>query len=65
MPEIRSKAISFADYDSSSGELYLTFTSGRTYTFFEVPRAVYDQFLVSTSKGKFYNLFIKDKFQEK
>jgi hypothetical protein len=60
MPKIMSSAISFADYRPEVEELDLTFTSGYTYTFFDVPQSVYSEFIDSSSKGKFYNTRIRD-----
>lgn len=64
MPAVSSSAISYADYDLEKKELYLTFKSGRTYTYSEVPEAIYNEFLSSSSKGKYYNLYIKDVYSE-
>ncbi|WP_420960175.1 KTSC domain-containing protein [Brucella sp. IR073] len=65
MPPIQSKAITNAEYDPSTQQLHLTFTSGGTYTFFAVPESVYTAFLASSSKGTFYNTYIREKYVSK
>lgn len=64
MPYINSSAISFVDYNQTSRELTITFTSGGTYTYYDVPPAIYTALLASNSKGRYYNKFIKDKYLE-
>ena len=39
--------------------MQVQFNTGRTYEFRKVPRAVYDQFMKSPSKGEFFNREIK------
>lgn len=63
MPAINSTAISYADYNSILREMYITFTSGGTYTFFEVPEDVYEELLSAKSKGIYYNLYIRDRYR--
>lgn len=62
MPAIRSSAISFADYNAKTRELVITFAKGNFYTYFGVPPELYEKFIASDSKGKFFNLYIKDRF---
>ena len=62
MPAIVSSAISYADYDPERRELYLTFKSG-IYTYYDVPEDVYKEFLLSASKGQFYNTYIRDVYR--
>lgn len=58
-----SKAIRGADYNSQTMVLMVYFTNGRIYTHHGVPQSVYDQFINAISKGQFYNLYIKGKYQ--
>jgi len=62
MPSVNSSAISFIDYDESSLTLTITFTDSGSYDYYNVPKSIYDSFLVSSSKGSFFNQYIKDKF---
>lgn len=47
-------------YEASRRELDVTFTSGKTYTYFAVPQPVYERFLRAASHGAFLNTSIKD-----
>jgi KTSC domain-containing protein len=42
--------------------LDITFTSGKTYTYSNVPKSVYERFLRAPSKGQFFNDYIKDQY---
>lgn len=60
-----STAIETIGYDEKVRELYVTFTSGRHYIYFDVPRGRYIGFRNSSSKGSFFNYFIRDHFDFK
>lgn len=45
--------------------LMVKFNSGRIYEFKKVPRAVFDLFMKSKSKGQFFNENVKALYQEK
>lgn len=62
MPAVNSSAISFADYSPETQRLMLTFASGNKYSYDFFPQKLYEAFLRSSSKGRFYNEYIKDKF---
>lgn len=62
MPAVNSSAIKFIDYNRENSELYITFSSGNTYTYFSVPESVYNAFLSAASKGHFYNEHIKNSY---
>jgi hypothetical protein len=36
--------------------------SGNTYTYYGVPKDVYERFLHASSKGQFFNDYIKDRY---
>lgn len=69
MPEERSGRILISSviksvaYDEDAGELDVTFTSGKTYRYFDVPLGVYAEFLDAASKGEFFNENIRDAFR--
>jgi hypothetical protein len=63
MPRVASSAISRIEYNAFARELLVVFTTGRTYTYFDVSREVYDQFGRAPSKGAFFNLMIRDSFE--
>jgi hypothetical protein len=62
MPHVHSSVMTFVKYDDDSGELDITFTSGKTYRYLHVPPEVYDGLLDAESKGEFFNENIKDDF---
>lgn len=62
MPYVISSAISRIEYNELTRELMVTFTSGRNYTYYGVPREVYVAFVNSSSKGQYFNDYIKDRY---
>jgi hypothetical protein len=42
--------------------LEIEFQSGRIYQYFDVPEGIYNAFLDSESKGKYFNAHIRGKF---
>jgi KTSC domain-containing protein len=62
MPRVESSMIRRIEYEEAPRELEITFTSGRTYVYFGVPKSVYERFLKATSKGQFFNDYIKDQY---
>lgn len=58
-----SSVIASVDYDEGRRELDIVFTSGKTYRYFDVPLAIYADFLDASSKGAFFNANIKDVFR--
>lgn len=63
MPYVASTAILRVEYDELSQELVVIFTSGRLYTYYDVPRDVYQRFVNAPSKGQFFNAHIKDRYR--
>ena len=61
MPTVNSSAFSYIDYDESTSTLTISFKSGG-YDYPNFPKDLYLEFLASSSKGRFYNTHIKDKF---
>jgi hypothetical protein len=57
-----SSTIKSVEYDDDARELDITFTSGKTYRYFNVPLEIYAEFLEAGSKGKFFNDNIKGAF---
>jgi KTSC domain-containing protein len=62
MPPVTSSAIERIDYDDRAQELRIAFVGGNVYKYYGVPRPIYDRFLRARSKGAFFNLAIKDRF---
>lgn len=40
----------------------ITFEQGHTYDFCEVPSDVYEALMAASSKGTYYNKYIKDRY---
>jgi hypothetical protein len=62
MPHVQSSVMTFVKYDDDACELDITFTSGKTYRYLEVPAEIYDGLLDAESKGEYFNDNIKDAF---
>jgi uncharacterized protein YuzE len=63
MPRVDSSVMTRVEYDDSTHELDIKFSSGKTYRYFEVPAEVYASLLDAESKGEFFNEHIKDVYQ--
>ncbi|MGH6952394.1 MAG: KTSC domain-containing protein [Vitreimonas sp.] len=59
---VRSSLIQRAIYDASKQTLAVTFTTGRTYLYFEVPSDVYAEFAAAESRGRYFNWRIRDRY---
>lgn len=60
-----STAIRAIHYNAEREQLQITFTSGRAYVYLNVPEGVYAAFTSATSKGAFFNRFIRDRFRHR
>jgi hypothetical protein len=60
-----STAIRAIHYNAEREQLQVTFVSGRTYVYLSVPESVYAAFTTATSKGAFFNRFIRDRFRHR
>jgi hypothetical protein len=54
-----SSNLAFVGYSRKYGVLDITFQNGNTYRYFNVPRKMYDRLMKASSKGVFYNTYIK------
>jgi hypothetical protein len=59
---LSSSAVTNVRYDDQLQLLDLTYTGGRTYTYYGVPPAVYLGLIQSPSKGRYVNAVIKPRF---
>ncbi len=62
MPKVSSSAIKRIEYDAGLRKLLVIFLETGAYTYFDVPRPVYEQFLDAPSKGQFFNDKIRDRY---
>jgi hypothetical protein len=61
--EVDSTAISRIAYEPRRGTLSVWFReTGACYRYFGVPTAVYRAFTMAASKGRFFNLHIRDRY---
>ena len=59
---VQSSMMTSVRYNHDVRELDITFTSGKTYRYLNVPSKVYSDLLDAGSKGEFFNDNIKDEF---
>ncbi len=62
MPFVESSAIERIDYRSETGQLFVTFTGGRRYIYFDVPASIYRRFMEAESRGRYFNSQIRDHY---
>ena len=60
MPQVSSSVIKYVDYNSLTKILTIRFVSGNTYKYRNVPESIYVGLLNSSSKGSYFNRYIKD-----
>jgi KTSC domain len=58
----QSTALSSGDYDTDTNTLDLTFTSGRSYTYENVPEHVWEGLVSARSAGQYFYQNIKDRY---
>ena len=63
MIRVRSSAIAEIGYDPSSRRMKITFNQGHTYGYCGVPPHIFDGLLRASSKGSYYNDFVRDRYQ--
>ena len=57
-----SSNIYMIGYDENEESLYVTFHSGSTYEYINVPKNVFISFLSATSKGKYFYAWVRNRF---
>jgi hypothetical protein len=62
MTGVDSSMMTDVAYDEDSGELDITFTSGKTYRYLNVPPDIHAGLLEAESKGQYFNDYIKYEF---
>ena len=63
MMRVSSSAISAVGYDAQNRRMKIAFVQGHTYDFCGVPHHVFDGLLRASSRGGYYNDYIKDRYQ--
>lgn len=59
---VESSTVRSIGYDAGTKVLEIEFQSGTVYQYFDVPEAVHDGFRGADSKGKYFNLEIRDEY---
>ncbi len=59
---MRSSALQRYLYDAEKSELIVTFPSGKSYVYEDVPADVYAALCAAESKGRFFNAHIRDDY---
>ena len=60
--EVMSSVLVNIEYNKKDKLLFITFKSGKTYVYYNVPEEVWKAFKDAESKGKFFNKYIKGRF---
>ena len=61
---VESDVFSAASYRRGARQLYLRFTDGNIYRYFDCPASVYKEFLVAESKGRYFAQQIRNRFRD-
>jgi hypothetical protein len=59
---LESRAIQVVDYDPETSDLTVEFVNRGTYRYSGVPLDTYVDFATAESQGRYFNLYIRDKF---
>jgi len=60
--DVDSTAISEIDYDAERAKLMVRFISGERYVYVGVPGEVHRSFVEADSKGRFFQLHVRDRY---
>ena len=63
MPEVSSSAVDRVDYNEETGTLDIRYSGGDRYSYFDVPREIYEALLAAPSIGAFINAEIKPNYR--
>lgn len=63
IPTPESSSIAQFAYDSDTSVLFIEFTKGGAYQYFDVPEAVFEAMKVAGSKGQYFAQSIKGVFR--
>jgi hypothetical protein len=62
MPSVSSSAMHRVEYDGGSGRLDIWFNGSGRYSYYRVPSHIYAGLLAASSKGRYFNDNIKDRY---
>ncbi len=63
MVQVESEAILEIDYDPASATLYVRFTDGDWYRYFDVPKRIHRAFVAAASHGRFFHDYVRDRYR--
>lgn len=59
---VSSSNVESIGYDKSKKIIEIEFKKGSVYQYKEVPENIFNNFLYASSHGKYFNVYIKDKY---
>ena len=62
MALVESEAIAEIEYDPGRRALFVHFVDGEWYTYFDVARSTYDAFVSADSHGRFFQKYIRGRY---
>jgi KTSC domain-containing protein len=62
MPAVSSSAMDRVEYDEATRRLDIWFNATGRYTYYGVPLAIYVGLLSASSKGRYFNDHIRDRY---
>lgn len=60
--DLESSLLIWLEYFAEEHRLQLAFHGGEVYDYFDVPPSIPSELLAATSKGRYFNLNIRDRF---
>jgi hypothetical protein len=60
---VTSRALRSVGYNEQSSVLEIEFQNGTVYEFFDVPKVVHESLLAAPSIGRFFDAWIKPRFE--
>lgn len=62
MPALNSSNLASADFDEDTGTMTITFRSGATYSYRNVPKDTYESLISASSPGQFFSRNIRNSY---
>ncbi|ETK17017.1 hypothetical protein H097_18157 [Pseudomonas sp. FH4] len=63
MVAVRSDAMTSVGYDAATKRMRIRFQQGHSYDFCNVPPTIHQGLMSASSKGSYYNRYIRDRYQ--
>ena len=63
MPELNSQALERVEHHAETRTLLVTFRSGGSYLFHDVPRAVYERLCLSPTPGRTFHALVAGRYE--